>query len=153
MPVEEQQLPPPPKRGFFGKQQQPEMPDLTGVTSEINSLSRRLRLLEESSANLRRFMQSIEENIISRGKHYTAELKTADSDISEIRKELQEMREKLSLVIKELQTVARREEVKVLEKYINLWNPIKFVSQNEIDGIINEVLDKREKQKSQEKQE
>ena len=154
MPIEEQQLPPPPpKRGFFGKQQPPEMPDLTGITSEINSLSRRLRLLEESSANLRRFMQSTEENIISRGKHYNAELKTANSDISEIRKELQEIREKLLLVIKELPSVARREEVKVLEKYINLWNPIKFVSQNEIDGIINEILDKREKQKSQEKQE
>lgn len=146
MPLEEQ-LPPPPKKGMFGKSQ-PEMPDISGMTGELNSVSRRLRLLEESSANLRRFFQVTEENTIARNKHYTAELKTVTSDISEIRKEMQDIREKLSLVIKELQSVARKDEVKVLEKYINLWNPIKFVSQNEIDGIINEVLDKREKKDS-----
>ena len=66
---------------------------------------------------------------------------------------MQEMKDKLVLVIKELQTVARREEVKVLEKYINLWNPIKFVSQNEIEAIINEVLDKREEEKKKAKEE
>ena len=148
MPLEDQQLPPPPpKRGIFGKSQQPEGPDLTGMTNEVNSLSRRIRLLEESSANLRRFFQVTEENAITRNKHYSAEIKTINSDISEIRKEMQETREKLLLVIKELQSVARKEEVKVLEKYINLWNPVKFVSQNEIESIINEVIDKREEEK------
>ncbi|MBI2655232.1 hypothetical protein HYX06_02295 [Candidatus Woesearchaeota archaeon] len=61
---------------------------------------------------------------------------------------MQEIREKLILVIKELQFAARKDEVKVLEKYINLWNPIKFVSQNEIEAIINEVIDKRENDKT-----
>ena len=150
MPLEDQELPPPPKRGIFGKSQQPEGPDLTGMTSEVNSLSRRLRLLEESSANLRRFFQVTEENTITRNKHYSAEIKTINSDISEIRKELQEIRDKLLLVMKELQSVARKDEVKVLEKYINLWNPVKFVSQNEIESIINEVIDKREKEKTKE---
>ncbi len=143
MPIEEQQLPPPPpKKGIFGKQQQ-EAPDMSGITSDVNTLSRRLRLLEEGFANLRRFFQVTEENIIAKNKHYSAEIKTVTSDITEIRKEIQELKDKLLLVIRELQTVARKEEVKVLEKYINLWNPVKFVSQNEIESIINEVLDKR----------
>ena len=152
MPLEEELPPPPKKQGMFSRTQ-PEGPDLTGVTSEVNSLSRRLRLLEESFANLRRFFQVTEDNTIARNKHYSVELKTITSDISEIRKEMQEVREKLSLVIKELQTVARKEEVKILEKYINLWNPIKFVSQNEIEGIINEVLDKKEADKKKAKEE
>ena len=102
--------------------------------------------MEEGFTNLRRFLQVTEDNIIARNKHYSAELKTVNSEITEIRKEMQEFRDKLLLVIKELQTVARKDEVKVLEKYINLWNPIKFVSQNEIEGILNEVLEKREKE-------
>ncbi len=89
----------------------------------------------------------MEENIISKNKHYSAEIKTLASDISEIRKEIQELKDKLILVIRELQSVARKEEVKVLEKYISMWNPIKFVSQNEIEQIINEVLDKRSNRK------
>ena len=144
---EQEEIPPPPKKGIigFGKpEQQPQ--DLSGVANDINSLSRRLRLMEEGFTNLRRFLQVTEDNIIARNKHYSAELKTVNSEITEIRKEMQEFRDKLLLVIKELQTVARKDEVKVLEKYINLWNPIKFVSQNEIEGILNEVLEKREKE-------
>ena len=149
MPEQEQQLPPPPpkKQGIlsFGKPQ--EMPDTSGLTSDISTLSRRLRLLEEGFTNLRRIFQVTEENIIAKNKHYSAEIKTITSDITEIRKEIQELKDKVLLVIRELQTVARKEEVKVLEKYINLWNPVKFVSQNEIEGIINEVLDKRKEEK------
>lgn len=147
---EQEEIPPPPKKGIlsFGKPEQPQGPDLGSVTNDINSLSRRLRLIEEGFTNLRRFLQVTEDNIIARNKHYSADFKTVNSDITEIRKELQEIREKLMLVIKEFQVVARKDEVKVLEKYINLWNPIKFVSQNEIEGIINDVLDKRERDKT-----
>ena len=141
-------LPPPPKKhqGLkFGhpQQQQQEMPDTSSMNSDINALSRRLRLLEEGFTNLRRFFQVTEENMIAKNKHFSAEIKTISSDIIETRKELQETRDKLMLVIRELQTVARKEEVKVLEKYINLWNPIKFVTQNEVDQIISEILEKR----------
>src|SRR3989344_3684429 len=140
--------PPPPKRheGIlkFGHQQQPEAPDMSGMTEDVNTLSRRLRLLEEGFTNLRRFFQVTEENMIAKNKHVSAEIKTLTSDINEIRKEIQELKDKLLLVIRELQTVARKEEVKVLEKYINLWNPIKFVTQNEIEQIINEVLEKKQ---------
>ena len=153
MPLEEQQLPPPPpkKQGIlsFGSQKEPQGPDLSGVTSDINSMSRRLKLLEEGITNLRRFFQVTEENIITKNKHYSAELKTVNSDIIEVRKEIQDIKDKLMLVIRELQSVARKEEVKVLEKYINLWNPVKFVSQNEVEYIINEILDRREKAKKE----
>lgn len=140
--------PPPPKKheGIlkFGHQQQQEAPDFSGMTTDINTLSRRLRLLEEGFTNLRRFFQITEENIITKNKYYSAEIKTLTSDISEIRKEIQELKDKFFLIIKELQTVARKEEVKVLERYINLWNPIKFVTQNEVEQIINEVLEKKQ---------
>jgi hypothetical protein len=144
---EQQEIPPPPPKKHtlsFGKQQ-PAMPDMSGITNDVNSLGRRLKLLEEGFTNLRRFLQVTEENIIAKNKHYSAEFKTVNSDILELRKEMHETREKIMLVIKEFQSVARKDEVKVLERYINMWNPVKFVSQNEIDGIINEVLDKREK--------
>lgn len=148
MDLQEQPLPPPPKKheGIlkFGRAQQQEAPDLSGITTDISMVSRRLRLLEEGFTNLRRFFQVTEENIVAKNKHFSAEVKTLTSDINEIRKEIQEMKDKLLLVIRELQTVARKEEVKVLEKYINLWNPIKFVTQNEVEQIINDILEKKQ---------
>ncbi len=154
MPIQESSLPPPPPKKHegimkFGRSPPPEAPDISGMTEDINTLSRRLRLLEEGFTNLRRFFQVTEENMIAKNKHFSAEIKTITSDITEIRKEIQELKDKLLLVIRELQSVARKEEVKVLEKYINLWNPVKFVSQNEVEQIINEILDKRESDKKE----
>ncbi len=147
MPLQDPTLPPPPKKheGIlrFSKQQE-STPDFSGVTSDISTLGRRLRLLEEGFTNIRRFFQVTEENVIAKNKHFSAEIKTLASDVMEIRKEIHELREKLLLVIRELQTTARKEEVKVLEKYINLWNPIKFVTQNEVESIISEVLEKKQ---------
>ncbi len=113
MPLEEQQLPPPPKKQGvfgFGKAPAPSV-DVSGITSDINTVSRRLKLVEEGFTNLRRFLQITEENIISKNKHYSAEIKTINSDIMEIRKELQELRDKMMLIIRELQSVARKEDV------------------------------------------
>ncbi len=147
MPIPEPTLPPPPPRRHEGilklGHSQQEFSDLSGVTSDINAVSRRLRLLEEGFTNLRRFLQVIEENMISKHKHYSSEIKTIVSDINEIRKEMQDLKDKLMLVIKELQSLARKEDVRVLEKYINLWNPVKFVSHNEVEQIINDVLRKK----------
>ena len=150
MPAQETTLPPPPPKkresfiNFGHGQPQQEAPDYSGITTDVNTLSRRLRLLEEGFTNLRRFFQVTEESIIAKNKHFSAEIKTVSSDINEIRKEIQEMKDKLILVIRELQSVARKEEVKVLERYINMWNPIRFVTQNEVEQIINEVLDKKQ---------
>ena len=144
--MEDPILPPPPKKheGFinFGRAPQ-ETIDFNGITSDVNTLSRRLRLMEQGVTNLRRFFQVTEENIIAKNKHFSAEIKTLSSDIIEIRKEMQDLKDKLIMVIRELQTFSRKEEVKVLEKYINLWNPIRFVSQNEVEQIINEILEKK----------
>ena len=154
MPFEEGDLPAPPRKheGLikFGRdQRQQQGPDMSGVNADINMLSRRLRLLEEGFTNLRRFFQVTEENIISKNKHFNSEIKTFNSDLTEMRKEISNLKDKLLLIIKELQSVARRDEVKVLEKYINLWNPVRFVTQTEIEGIINEVIEKREKEDKQ----
>ena len=150
--MEETNLPPPPPKKHegllkFGHAQQQESPEVISIASDINTLSRRLRLLEEGFTNLRRFFQVTEENIIAKNKHFSADIKTLTSDINEIRKEIQELKEKLLLVIRELQTVARKEDVKVLEKYINLWNPLQFVTHNEVEQIINEILENKTNRK------
>ena len=148
MPEQQSDLPPPPKRheGIlrFGHAQPQESIDFSGISSDVNSLSRRLRLLEEGFTNIRRFSQIAEENAIARNRHFSSEIKTLTSDINELRKEILELKDKILLIIRELQSVARKEEVKVLEKYINLWNPIKFVTQNEVGQIIDEIIEKKQ---------
>ena len=71
------------------------------------------------------------------------EIRTLTSDINDVKKEINEVKEKIVEIVRELEETAKREEVKVLEKYINYWNLIKFVTQNEVESIVSEIIKKK----------
>lgn len=148
MASETQDIPEPPKKGMHllggGK---PVVPDISGVKSDINSISMRIRLLEESAKNIRRMSRVTEETLILKTREMNTEFKTITSDINELRKEVFEIKDKILTIIRELQLTAKTEDVKVLEKYLNLWNPIKFATHDEVDRIVSEALEKREQEK------
>ena len=141
--MEEMGVPPPPKQrvGLFHSQS-PLQPDMGSFSEDIGNLSRRLRVLEEGFTNLRRVLQVTEQNMLDKNRMFTTEIRTIASDISDMKKELNDVKERILELVKEMQTSAKREEVKVLEKYINLWNPVKFVTQNEVEQIVKEMLEK-----------
>jgi predicted nucleic acid-binding Zn-ribbon protein len=115
---------------------------MDAVTHEVRDLGRRLRTLEERYSNLQTKTQITEQNILSRHKRVTVELKTMNMDINELKKEMMEIKDRILLLIKEIQTLAKKEEFQVLQKYINLWEPINFVTRNEVNDIIKETLRK-----------
>ncbi len=141
------QAPQPPKQhtGLFHKA--PVQPDFKALTEDISNLGRRLRLLEEGFTNIRGALQVTEQNMLGKNKVFATDLRTLMSDISDIKQEIAEIKEKILDVVKELQTSAKRDEVRVLQKYINYWNPVKFVTQNEVEAIVKEILKKEKSTK------
>jgi predicted nucleic acid-binding Zn-ribbon protein len=106
------------------------------------SLERRVRTLEEGLANLRKIVQVTEENILVKNRHVAAEFKTFTSDINELRREMQEMKEKMVMMLKEMQSLARQEDVKIIERYVNMWNPVRFVTQGEVEDLVKDLVGK-----------
>ena len=129
---EQNDVPEPPKKhkmlSFGGRSKEGPSVDISGIMNDVNSLSRRLRLVEEGSSNIRNMLQITEENVISKNRTLDTEVKTLTSDINDIRKEIHDMKDKIFMIMRELQTAAKKEDVKLLEKYVNLWNPVKFVT-------------------------
>lgn len=136
MPAQQQK-----QHGFFhsGK---PAQQDLKPFSEGIGNLDRRLRLLEESTTNIRKALQLTEQNMIAKNKVFATEIKTLTSELSDIKKEISEIKEKVISLIKELQDAAKKDEVKILERYINFWNPVKFVTQNEVEEIVKDLIKK-----------
>lgn len=112
---------------------------------DVSSLERRLRTLEESVTNLRKIVQVTEENILVKNRHITTEFKALTSDINEIRRETQDMRDKMLLILREMQGLARAEDMKVIERYVGLWNPVKFVTHGEIEEIVSDIVLRKQK--------
>ncbi|MFH0978139.1 MAG: hypothetical protein V1837_02435 [Candidatus Woesearchaeota archaeon] len=111
--------------------------------SEVTLLTRRLRILEEQYTNLRRKMQVTDQNMLSYNKKNITEIKTVNMDINELRHILDDMQNNLLLIIKEIRLCAKKEEVNVLQKYINMWAPVNFVTRREVEKIIEEMLAER----------
>ena len=78
--------------------------------------------------------------MINRGKRLTKEIKTLTLDITEVRNEINDIKDKVLMIIKELQAFAKREDVKILQKYVEMWEPMNFVTHAEVEEIIDEKL-------------
>lgn len=129
---------------FFGKHETELSPvALTDLSNQINNLSRRLRILEERYTNLRRNTQLTDQNILRFSKDFQRDISVASSDLSEMRRDFFDLRDKVRLIVKELVECAKTEEVKVLERYINMWDPMKFVTREEVDKIVEGKIEEK----------
>lgn len=127
--------------------------DLVLLRNELNNLSRRVRIQEERDINLRKKILVIEQNMLSSQKKASTEVKALQDDLKTLKRELLDIKDKVKLLILELRESAKKEDVKVLERYINLWEPVHFVTQDEVGRIVEDALEERARETGKEKEE
>jgi predicted nucleic acid-binding Zn-ribbon protein len=112
-------------------------------SGDISNISRRLRVVEERNTNMQNRMSIIEQNMLSRHKQVTSEIKTLISENNELKKDISELKDRVLMLVKELQMSAKKEEITILKKYMELWEPANFVTHNEVQELIEEALNNR----------
>ncbi len=116
---------------------------VSDVAGELNNVSRRLMVIEERYTNLRKKTEVTDQNMLNSNKKMMTEVQTTNSEVEEMKKQINDMIDKLKIMVRELKECAKREEVEVLQKYINIWQPINFVTR---DGLNKTVRDQVEAQ-------
>ncbi len=107
--------------------------------SVVNELNTRIRILEGKYNLTRERMLVINQNMLDHYKGTKVNVKTIEEDMVEIKDAINSLKNATKNILKELQLLARKDEVKVLEKYINMWNPLKLMTEDEV----NELIEKR----------
>ena len=138
-------MPPPPQQkpakvGLFKSKPSQQPGEDVSMRSDVTDLGRRLRTMEERYTALQGRLQLIEHNMVSHHRHLNTEIHTQISEITEVKKDLHELKDRLLMVIRDLQVSAKKEDVKILERYLNMWEPLNFVTRNEVKDIIKEIL-------------
>ncbi|MDO8628719.1 MAG: hypothetical protein Q7R56_03120 [Nanoarchaeota archaeon] len=110
--------------------------DLNTVLSDFNT---RIRSLEGKYSLFGERLLVVNQNMIEEYKKLMKELQVMESELKDFRVELTTMRETLKEVLKETSLFARKGDVKVLEKYINLWDPFKFVTEDDVRRLIDDT--------------
>ena len=111
------------------------------VFSDLNNLTRRVRLLEERFLDTRKKIELMEENSLALDKELHSQNKATLDTISEQKKIVADVKEKMNIMIKELQSSAKLSDLKVLEKYISMWEPINYVTNEEMDRNVGHLID------------
>jgi hypothetical protein len=135
---------PKPSGGFFGQAQTAAAVSPVGnASTQFSELSRRLRMVEESLANTRRKVEIAEENTLEDQKKKVSEIKSIFTELDVMKKEIRQFKDEMLKMVKEFQTLAKREDVAVLEKYIKLWEPIRYATVDQVDRMIEERVSAR----------
>ncbi|MBS3145725.1 hypothetical protein J4414_02890 [Candidatus Woesearchaeota archaeon] len=108
----------------------------------INDLNARVRLLEERYMQLRENLELINDNMVEEQKEVLKRVKGLSEEIKKSKKDVEELNSTINHIIKEVSLFARKDTLKVLEKYINMWNPMKFTTEEDVMQIIKRELKK-----------
>jgi len=116
-------------------------PYQNAVQAEMVNVVSRLRLLEERHTNLQRKMHLIEEHYLSSAKEYKSEIKIMQSELLEVKRNVKEFSEVLDRLTRSLEDFATRDDVKLIEKYVNLLDPTNFISRAQLEGEVNRQVE------------
>jgi hypothetical protein len=145
---QQQQQPAEQKKSSFGSfltsKPAPPPTDLSGINKDLTLMSRRIRINEERNMNIRKKIQVIEHNMLLSQKRMLSEIRYINDEITDLKRQIEDLKGSLSVMGREVSLAAKKEDVQVLEKYVNMWEPMNFVTRQEIDRILTEKLKKHD---------
>ena len=77
-------------------------------------------------------------------KKANTDIKAIDSEMTEIKHSITEIEDRIITIIKELKLTAKKEDVGVMKRYVELWDPMRFVTRETVEKIVKEILGKPE---------
>lgn len=99
-----------------------------------------VKALEGKVNNLMREVEVLKSDLVKRQGQLGKDVKTVNDDLLDFKHQQEQLLQRMDLVIHELTQTAGIEEVQVLKKYVEYWNPLMFVTQRDVDRILESKL-------------
>jgi predicted nucleic acid-binding protein len=116
------------------KKHEAEAGQFVRLSEGLNNVSLRLKVLEERYTNLRKKTQLTDQNLLDFEQNLREELHAVALDILEMKRMFSEIKEKLELLASEMKDAAKASDLKVLQRYLDMWQPMDFVTREELEG-------------------
>lgn len=118
------------------------MPDdeVNQVAALLSEFNTKISDLESRHEMLRERTFSLGNSFIKIRDDLKREINLIKEDIRSIKDEIQKLQELVRYILSETDNFARKEELQIFEKYMKLWEPLKFVRAEEVKGLIDEAI-------------
>jgi len=110
--------------------------EIDDTTKNIAEISSSIRILEDRYLNLRKKSQITDQHLIDLQKEYFKEKKHINQDLTEIKIKLQDLIIELNIIRGELKDIVKEKDIKVINTYLDFWEPIQFVTRTEVEKLI-----------------
>ena len=126
-------------------------PDNAGsqrLSDSVNETASRLAVLEERMSNMRKKMQLTEQSLIEHERDVRSDLKALSETVTELSRKVEGVKEQIDAMSGEISSVVRKPEFTVLERYLDLWQPMSFMTREEAKLLIKDALEEKGAKKS-----
>jgi len=117
------------------------MPDFQEVNTDESAsvdiaADERVRVLESRYALMRDRLFLINQNMLTEYKKLNKDIGFISDELKNLKLEMNEIKTLLRNIVNEMQGFARKEEVRVVEKYLEIMNPLNFMTEKDVKRII-----------------
>ena len=102
-----------------------------------------VRGLESKLNNLLREVDLLKGDFMKKQQSARKELKMFGEEITELQRQQDTFSQKMDLIVKEIKQTAGKEELNVIKKYIEFWNPMNFVTQRDLERTLEAATGKK----------
>lgn len=99
--------------------------------------------MEDRYGNLRSKLELSDKGLLDFERETSAHVKALRAQLEALRKEVAEATGKIERMVKELENTVKASDFQVIEKYVDAWQPLEFVTRRELASLLEELgLDK-----------
>lgn len=105
-------------------------------------ISESLKLLDQKIAQMRDTLKLIDKNTLEKYSELSTSISDLINKVSSIEERLDRDESEIRMIEAQIKELARVEDLKVLQKYLELIDPTRFLSKEDVIKIIEEYLEK-----------
>ena len=110
------------------------------VGEQIAEIAGRIKIVEERIDTLRTHLELLDKTVIEKYKASVSEIRDLQDSVRSLHSDLDEVKEFSERIAKRLEAFASKEEVKVLERYIDAWQPLNYITRTELKATVISIL-------------
>lgn len=123
------------------------MAEINAVSALLSDFASRVKALEERYNLLRERVLVLTQNFIKRERDLQKEMDLLQEENKDLRLDLKRLQERVDSLSSQHEDFARKEELAVVEKYFKLFEPMKFITAEELNESVERIL--REKKRKE----
>lgn len=98
------------------------------LQDSIRDMGARLRILEDRYANLRKKTQLTDQSLLDSQKALSRDLRALNDEFLDVKRGIADLTDKIGLLAGELSAAAKKADLLAVERYLDFWEPMDFVT-------------------------